>query len=79
MQKVRLKKEVVLQLLKSQESIGYIADRMEVQFQTVLKQIISESPTLCKLPYTIAIKNALGVPLNEKITELYNTDEGYKE
>jgi hypothetical protein len=79
MQKERLKKDVVLQLLKSQESIGYIADKMQVQFQTVLKQIISESPTLCKLPYTIAIKNALGLPLNETITELYNTDGGYKE
>ena len=79
MQKERLKKEVVLHLLKSQESIGYIADKMQVQFQTVLKQIISESPTLCKLPYTIAIKNALGLPLNDTITELYNTDGGYKE
>ena len=79
MQKERLKKEVVLALLKSQESIGYIADKMQVQFQTVLKQIISESPTLCKTPYVIAIKNALQLPLNETITELYSTDGGYKE
>ncbi len=79
MQKERLKKEVVLALLESQEAIGYIADRMQVQFQTVLKQIISESPTLCKLPYIMAIKNALGLPLNDVITELYNNDGGYKE
>jgi predicted 3-demethylubiquinone-9 3-methyltransferase (glyoxalase superfamily) len=79
MQKERLKKEVVLALLESQEAIGYIADKMGVQFQTVLKQIISESPTLCKLPYVIAIKNALGLPLNNTITELYNNDGGYKE
>jgi hypothetical protein len=79
MQKERLKKEVVLALLKSQESIGYIADKMQVRFQTILKQIISESPTLCKTPYVIAIKNALQLPLNETITELYNNDGGYKE
>jgi hypothetical protein len=79
MQKERLKKEVVLALLESQEAIGYIADNMGVQFQTVLKQIISESPTLCKLPYVIAIKNALGLPLNSTITELYNEQGGYKE
>jgi hypothetical protein len=79
MQKERLKKEVVLLLLLSQESIGYIADKMEVKFQTVLKQIISESPTLCKTPYVMAIKDALGLPLNETITELYNNDGGYKE
>ncbi len=79
MQKERLKKEVVLALLESQEAIGYIADKMGVQFQTVLKQIISESPTLCKLPYTIAIKDALGLPLNDVITELYNEQGGYKE
>jgi hypothetical protein len=79
MQKERLKKEVVLQLLESQEAIGYIADNMAVQFQTVKKQIISESPTLCKTLYVYAIKNALGLPLNETITELYNTDGGYKE
>lgn len=79
MQKERLKKEVVLALLKSQESIGYIADKMQVQFQTVLKQIISESPTLCKNAYVITIKDALGLPLNQVITEFYNNDGGYKE
>jgi hypothetical protein len=79
MQKERLKKEVVLLLLLSQESIGYIADKMGVKFQTILKQIISESPTLCKTTYVMAIKDALGLPLNETITELYNTDGGYKE
>ena len=79
MHKERLKKEVVLQLLESQEAIGYIADNMAVQFQTVKKQIISESPTLCKTLYVYAIKNALGLPLNETITELYNTNGGYKE
>ena len=79
MQKERLKKEVVLLLLESQESIGYIADKMGVQFQTILKQIISESPTLCKTPYVIAIKDALGLPLNDVITELYNEQGGYKE
>ena len=79
MQKERLKKEVVLLLLESQEAIGYIADNMAVQFQTVKKQIISESPTLCKTLYVYAIKNALGLPLNETITELYNNDGGYKE
>jgi hypothetical protein len=79
MQKERLKKEVVLLLLESQEAIGYIADKMQVQFQTVLKQIISESPTLCKLPYVIAIKDSLGLPLTHTITELYNNDGGYKE
>ena len=78
MQKERLKKEVVLQLLESQCAIGYVADRMQVRFQTVLKQLISESPTLCKTPYVIAIKDALGLPLNETITELYNNDGGYK-
>ena len=66
-------------LLKSQESIGYIADKMQVQFQTVLKQIISESPTLCKNAYVITIKDALGLPLNQVITEFYNNDGGYKE
>ena len=79
MQKERLKKEVVLLLLLSQESIGYIADKMGVKFQTILKQIISESPTLCKTPYVMAIKNALGLPLTHTITELYNNDGGYKE
>jgi hypothetical protein len=79
MQKERLKKEVVLQLLESQESIGYIADNMGVKYQTILKQIISESPTLCKRLYVYAIKNALGLPLNNTITELYNNDGGYKE
>ena len=79
MQKERLKKEVVIALLESQESIGYIADKMQVQFQTILKQIISESPTLCKNAYVIAIKDALGLPLNQVITEFYNTDGGYKE
>jgi hypothetical protein len=79
MQKERLKKEVVVQLLESQDAIGYIADNMAVQFQTVKKQIISESPTLCKTLYVYAIKNALGLPLNETITELYNNDGGYKE
>ena len=79
MQKERLKKEVVLLLLESQESIGYIADKMGVQFQTVLKQIISESPTLCKNAYVITIKDALGLPLNQVITEFYNNDGGYKE
>ena len=79
MQKERLEKEVVLALQESQEAIGYIADKMEVRFQTILKQIISESPTLCKTPYVIAIKNALQLPLNETITELYNNDGGYKE
>lgn len=79
MQKERLKKEVVLALLESQEAIGYIADKMGVKYQTILKQIISESPTLCKTPYVIAIKNALQLPLNEVITELYNNDGGYKE
>jgi len=79
MQKERLKKEVVLALLESQESIGYIADKMGVQFQTVLKQIISESPTLCKTPYVMAIKLALGQNAPAEITEIYNTDGGYKE
>lgn len=79
MQKERLKKEVVLALLESQEAVGYIADKMQVQFQTVLKQIISESPTLCKNAYVITIKDALGLPLNQVITEFYNNDGGYKE
>lgn len=79
MQKERLKKEVVLQLLASQEAIGYIADRMGVKYQTILKQIISESPTLCKNAYVITIKDALGLPLNKTITEFYNNDGGYKE
>ena len=79
MQKERLKKEVVLLLLESQESIGYIADKMGVKYQTILKQIISESPTLCKKPYVMAIKLALGQNAPAEITELYNTDEGYKE
>jgi hypothetical protein len=79
MQKERLKKEVVLALLESQEAIGYIADKMGVQFQTVLKQIISESPTLCKKPYVMAIKLALGQNAPAEITELYNNDGGYKE
>ena len=79
MQKERLKKEVVLALLESQEAIGYIADKMQVRFQTILKQIISESPTLCKNAYVITIKDALGLPLNQVITEFYNNDGGYKE
>jgi len=79
MQKERLKKEVVLALLESQESIGYIADKMGVQFQTVLKQIISESPTLCKNTYQMAIKLALGQNAPAILTEFYNNDGGYKE
>jgi predicted 3-demethylubiquinone-9 3-methyltransferase (glyoxalase superfamily) len=79
MQKERLKKEVVEALLESQESIGYIADKMGVKYQTILKQLISESPTLCKTPYVMAIKDALGLPLTHTITELYNNDGGYKE
>jgi hypothetical protein len=79
MQKERLKKEVVSALLQSQEAIGYIADLMQVRFQTILKQIISDSPTLCKNAYVITIKDALGLPLNQVITEFYNTDGGYKE
>ena len=79
MQKERLKKEVVLQLLESQESIGYIADKMGVQFQTVLKQLISESPTLCKNAYVMTIKLALGQNAPAILTEFYNTDGGYKE
>jgi hypothetical protein len=79
MQKERLKKEVVELLLESQESIGYIADKMGVKYQTILKQIISESPTLCKTPYVMAIKLALGQNAPAEITELYNTDGGYKE
>jgi hypothetical protein len=79
MQKERLKKEVVLLLLESQESIGYIADKMGVQFQTVLKQIISESPTLCKGTYQMAIKLALGQNAPAELTEFYNNDGGYKE
>jgi len=79
MQKERLKKEVVLQLLESQESIGYIADKMGVQFQTVLKQIISESPTLCKGTYQMAIRLALAPNAPAELTEFYNTQGGYKE
>ena len=79
MQKERLKKEVAELLLESQESIGYIADKMGVKYQTILKQLISESPTLCKTPYVMAIKLALGQTAPAEITELYNTDGGYKE
>jgi len=79
MQKERLTKEVVLALLESQESIGYIADKMGVQFQTVLKQIISESPTLCKGTYQMAIRLALGQNAPTILTEFYNTQGGYKE
>jgi hypothetical protein len=79
MQKERLKKEVVLSLLESQEAIGYIADKMGVQFQTILKQLISESPTLCKNAYVMTIKLALGQNAPAILTEFYNTDGGYKE
>ena len=79
MQKERLKKEVVTALLESQEAIGYIADKMGVKYQTILKQIISESPTLCKNAYVMAIKLALGQTAPAILTEFYNNDGGYKE
>ena len=79
MQKERLKKEVVKQLLSSNESIGIIADLTKKEFQTIRKQIISESPTLCKNAYVDIIKKVLCIKDYVSITELYNTDGGYKE
>jgi len=77
MQKVRLKKEIVLELLKRQEYIGKLADTFQVQSQTIIKQLLGESPKLCSFPYTIVIKEILGI--EEEIVEFYNNDGGYKE
>ena len=52
---------------------------MGVKYQTILKQIISESPTLCKNAYVMAIKLALGQTAPAILTEFYNNDGGYKE
>ena len=77
MQKVRLKKSVVQELLQKQEYIGKLADVFQVQSQTIIKQLLGESPKLCSLPYTIVIKEILGI--KEEIVEFYNNDGGYKE
>jgi hypothetical protein len=77
MQKVRLKKEVVQELLRKQEYIGKLADNFQVQSQTIIKQLLGESPKLCSLPYVNTIKEILGT--NKDIVEIYNTDGGYKE
>jgi hypothetical protein len=77
MQKVRLKKEVVLELLKRQEYIGKLADTFQVQSQTIIKQLLGESPKLCSLPYVNQIKEILST--NKEIVEVYNNDGGYKE
>ena len=77
MQKVRLKKEVVIELLKRQEYIGKLADTFQVQSQTIIKQLLAESPKLCSLPYVNIIKDILST--NKEIVELYDNDGGYKE
>jgi hypothetical protein len=77
MQKVRLKKEVAVELLQKQEYIGKLADTFQVQSQTIIKQLIGESPKLCTLPYVNAIKEIIST--NKEIVEIYNNDGGYKE
>ena len=77
MQKVRLKKEVVQELLQRQEYIGKLADVFQVQSQTIIKQLLGESPKLCTLPYVNVIKTILAT--NKDLVEIYNTDGGYKE
>jgi hypothetical protein len=77
MQKVRLKKEVVLELLKRQEYIGKLADTFQVQSQTIIKQLLGESPKLCSLPYVNAIQEILST--NKEVVEFYSNDGGYKE
>lgn len=77
MQKVRLKKSVVQELLQKQEYIGKLADTFQVQSQTIIKQLLGESPKLCSLPYVNAIKDILST--NKDIVEYYNNDGGYKE
>jgi hypothetical protein len=77
MQKVRLKKEVVQELLQRQEYIGKLADVFQVQSQTIIKQLLGESPKLCSLPYVNVIKTILAT--NKDLVEIYNTDGGYKE
>lgn len=77
MQKVKLKKEVVQELLQKQEYIGKLADTFQVQSQTIIKQLLGESPKLCSLPYVSVIKTILAT--NKDIVEYYNNDGGYKE
>jgi hypothetical protein len=77
MQKVRLTKKIVDQLLEKQEYIGKIADIFQVQSQTIIKQLLGESPKLCSLPYVNVIKTILMT--NEEIVELYDNEGGYKE
>lgn len=77
MQKVRLKKSVVQELLQKQEYIGKLADTFKVQSQTIIKQLLGESPKLCSLPYVNEIKTILDT--NKDIVEYYNNDGGYKE
>jgi len=48
-----------------------------VQSQTIIKQLLGESPKLCTLPYVNAIKEILAT--NKDIVEYYNTIGGYKE
>ena len=73
MQKVRLKKEVVQELLKRQEYIGKLADTFQVQSQTIIKQLLGESPKLCSLPYVNLIKDILST--NKDLVEFYYYDE----
>lgn len=77
MQKVRLTKKIVEELLEKQEYIGKLADVFEVQSQTIIKQLLGESPKLCSLPYVNEIKTILAT--NKDIVEYYNNDGGYKE
>jgi hypothetical protein len=48
-----------------------------VQSQTIIKQLLGESPKLCSLPYVNEIKTILAI--NKDIVEYYNNDGGYKE
>jgi len=77
MQKVRLKKAVVQELLQKQEYIGKLADMFQVQSQTIIKQLLGESPKLCSLPYVNVIKTILMT--EDNIVEIYNEQGGYKE
>jgi hypothetical protein len=77
MQKVRLKKEIAQELLQKQEYIGKLADVFQVQSQTIIKQLLGESPKLCTLPYVNVIQTILST--NKDLVEFYNTDGGYKE
>lgn len=74
-----LSKRVADQILSDEVNLGRIASNLHIQSGSLRQAIRRESQSLCLPHAVIVIKDVLGIPQDEDITELITCEEHLKE